>query len=171
MKWSQAEELNALSKNELTNKQDEILRLSSIIQELKQQIQQLEIEIQEKCTEINSLNSKLDEASGEVTRTSKNLENAEKSLTSLREDIRVLTEEKATMEAQVGIDREQLQQANEGRIKAESSQVNTEEELKNLRCVMEQEVAALKFQLSSETMKFEEEIKVLFTSGLIFYTL
>jgi len=160
IKLSQTEERNTSHENELSRRQEEILRLSALIEELKEEIKNLESEIQEKCNEIESLNSKLEETGSEIARTSENVENAEKNIIALKKDIRILTEEKTAMEAQVVIDREQLEQANEGRIKAECSQAKTEEELKNLRCLMDQEVAALKFQLSSETMKFEEEIKV-----------
>jgi molecular chaperone GrpE (heat shock protein) len=42
----------------------------------------------------------------------------------------------------------------------ERKQANYEEQRANLQCTMEQQVSSLRFQLSSEALKYDEEIKV-----------
>ena len=78
----------------------------------------------------------------------------------LEEKMSNCQDEKIGLEHELEVARQQLEAANEARIRAEQGQVKAQEQLESLRCMMDQEIAALKFQLSSETMKYETELKV-----------
>lgn len=87
-------------------------------------------------------------------------------LRSLEEKMSSVHDERIGLEHELDVAKEQLEAANEARIRAEQSQVRSQEQLESLQCMMDQEVAALKFQLSSETMKYETELKV---SSILFH--
>lgn len=160
LKISQALDRNTSKDQELASRQEDIQRLTELTEQHKQQLNKLQNDAHENQNIINSITTKLEEANSEILRLNKDNDNSKSTIDSLSEEVKFLTDEKSSMEAQTNIDKQQLEMANEGRIRAECAQMKAEEDLKNLKCVMEQEVAALKFQLSSETMKFEEEIKV-----------
>ena len=81
------------------------------------------------------------------------IEDLEGQVTSLQDD-------KSSLEGEIEVARQQLEAANEARIRAEQANVRAQEQLQSVQCMMDQEVAALEFQLSSETMKYETELKV-----------
>ena len=81
-------------------------------------------------------------------------------LKTLEEKMSSCQDERIGLEHELDVARQQLEAANEARIRAEQGQVKAQEQLESLRCMMDQEIAALKFQLSSETMKYETELKV-----------
>ena len=81
-------------------------------------------------------------------------------LTSIGEELSSVQDVKASLELELEDSRLLLEAANEGRILAEQGQAKARDHLDNIKCTLEQEIAALKFQLSSDAMKFETEIKV-----------
>lgn len=105
----------------------------------------------------------------ELASISETLENMDSEKKQLDEQMRDLEEkmcacqdERIGLEHELDVARQQLEAANEARIHAEQGQVKAQEQLESLRCMMDQEIAALKFQLSSETMKYETQIKVIY---------
>ncbi|KAK3742015.1 hypothetical protein QZH41_003953 [Actinostola sp. cb2023] len=160
MKLSQAEDRNTSCEQELARYEDRVKEHTVIIEKYQQLVRTLENEAQENKNEAESLHKELEEAYDNITCINSENTDAKNKMISLNEEAILHTEEKTAIEIEVNVTKQQLEMANEGRIRAESAQVKAQDELKNLQCMMEQEVAALKFQLSSETIKFETEKKV-----------
>ncbi|XP_032238548.2 FYVE and coiled-coil domain-containing protein 1 isoform X2 [Nematostella vectensis] len=146
---------------EISDQQHEILSLNEENTAFQQQLEKREKHIQELSESLDSLQDSL------ATSLEKNqsLQLEQKKIAhhhkSLQDEIFSLSEEKASLTDELGVARQQQEAANEGRIRAERAQLKSREELESLRCMMDQEVAALKFQLSSEAIKYESKIKVL----------
>ena len=142
---------------QLKGLQDEVKKLrSSANNELAALKKQLEETVQSKQRLENDL--------GSITDTLQTID-AEKTdldgqLRTLEEKMSSCQDERIGLEHELDVARQQLEAANEARIRAEQGQVKAQEQLESLRCMMDQEIAALKFQLSSETMKYETELKV-----------
>ena len=99
-----------------------------------------------------------------ITETLEIIESEKKSLDeqlkALKENMAACQDDKVSLEHELDVTKQQLEVANEARIRAEQGQVKMQEQLEGLRCMMDQEIAALKFQLSSEAIKYETELKV-----------
>lgn len=147
--------LNELSLLKGRREEEEELRLKAQ-QELAALKDQLEETVKSK--------RKLEIELASITDTLQTMDNEKKhlddQLRTLDEKMSSCQDERIGLEHELEVARQQLEAANEARIRAEQGQVKTQEELENLRCMMDQEMAALKFQLSSETMKYETELKV-----------
>ena len=125
-------------------------RVEATLIKVKQQLQETNDSKQKLVQELNVIADALRTLEDETTNR----------LTLFKEQVSSLQDEKSTLEHEIEVARQQLEAANEARIRAEQGQMRTQEQLESVRCMMDQEIAALKFQLSSETMKYETEIKV-----------
>lgn len=125
-------------------------RVEATLIKVKQQLQETNDSKQKLVQELNVIADALRTLEDETTNR----------LALFKEQVSSLQDEKSTLEHEIEVARQQLEAANEARIRAEQGQMRTQEQLESVRCMMDQEIAALKFQLSSETMKYETEIKV-----------
>lgn len=126
---------------------DELASLQAQLEETAQSKQKLENELATITDSLQTMDVEKKDLDGQ--------------LRSLEEKMSSVHDERIGLEHELDVAREQLEAANEARIRAEQSQVRSQEQLESLQCMMDQEIAALKFQLSSETMKYETELKTL----------
>ena len=130
----------------ISHAQDELAALKEQLEETVESKQRLEtdlVNITDTLTTIDAEKKDLDDQ-----------------VKTLEEKMSNCQDERIGLEHELDVARQQLEAANEARIRAEQGQVKAQEQLESLRCMMDQEIAALKFQLSSETMKYETELKV-----------
>lgn len=147
--------LNELTLLKSRKADEEKLRLSAQ-EELAALKEQLEETVESKY--------ELEKELASITQTLQTMDSEKQFLDSqvrtLEEKMLACQDERIGLEDELDVARQQLEAANEARIRAEQGQVKAQEQLESLRCMMDQEIAALKFQLSSETMKYETELKV-----------
>ncbi|XP_073235994.1 RUN and FYVE domain-containing protein 2-like isoform X2 [Porites lutea] len=148
--------LNELTLLKSRKADEEKLRLSAQ-EELAALKEQLEETVESKY--------KLEKELASITATLQTMDSEKRYLDdqvkTLEEKMLACQDERIGLEDELDVARQQLEAANEARIRAEQGQVKAQEQLESLRCMMDQEIAALKFQLSSETMKYETELKSL----------
>lgn len=130
------------------------------LESFETQLSQLKEELVQSFTLRGNLESEVKEMKRKIDEYYSQNEGQRQLLDSVREELTSVQDEKAGREMELGDLRELLEAANEGRILAEQGQAKAREQLENVKSTLEQEIAALKFQLSSEAMKFESEIKV-----------
>ena len=71
-----------------------------------------------------------------------------------------VADERESLLEELKVGEEKLLAANEGRIQAEKKMIALREELQSTKCQMDQEISSLKFHISSEAMKYKQELKV-----------
>jgi chromosome segregation ATPase len=152
--------INTENVKELADFKDRHHRQTELTKEYEQQINNFKLDCHDLKGANEILQLDLSKVQDKVTSFESETVDLKEKLNVLTEDLRIQTDERVGLEDELDVAKQQLESANEGRIRAEHAQVKAQEELENLRCMMDQEVAALKFQLSSETIKFETEIKV-----------
>lgn len=147
--------LNELSSLKDKREEDEELKLKAQ-QELATLKQQLEDTVNCK----HKLETDLENITEALQTMDTEKKHLDDQMRTLEEKLSACQDERIGLEHELEVAREQHEAANEARIRAEQGQVKAQEQLESLRCMMDQEIAALKFQLSSETMKYETELKV-----------
>ena len=157
---SQAQHRYTSSEQELSHSKDNIQTHISVVEEYKQQVISLQNQIQQYQNTSETTQQELDEAYEKITALTLENQDSKEKITSLNGEIISLTNKIAELKDELDSTKQYLESTLEDKIRAEVAHVNTQDELENFKSVMDQEVAALKFQLSSETIKFETEKKV-----------
>lgn len=131
----------------ISNAHDELAALKEQLEETVESKQRLETDLASITDTLTKIDAEKRDLDGQVKTLEEKMSNCQ--------------DERIGLEHELDVARQQLEAANEARIRAEQGQVKAQEQLESLRCMMDQEIAALKFQLSSETMKYETELKSL----------
>lgn len=147
--------LNELSVLKGRQEEGEKLRLHT-----QQELESLKQQLEETVTSKHKLETDLASITDSLQTMDSEKKHLDDQMRTLEEKMSSCQDERIGLEHELGVARQQLEAANEARIRAEQGQVKAQEQLESLRCMMDQEIAALKFQLSSETMKYETELKV-----------
>lgn len=130
----------------ISHAHDELAALKEQLEETVESKQRLETALASITDTLSTIDAEKKDLDGQVKTLEEKMSNCQ--------------DERIGLEHELDVARQQLEAANEARIRAEQGQVKAQEQLESLRCMMDQEIAALKFQLSSETMKYETELKV-----------
>ena len=144
---------------------DELTQLKGIREE-EEKLESLKAQLEDTAQSKQKLENELTTITDSLQTMDAEKKDLDGQLRSLEEKMSSVHDERIGLEHELDVAKEQLEAANEARIRAEQSQVRSQEQLESLQCMMDQEVAALKFQLSSETMKYETELKV---SSILFH--
>ena len=147
--------LNELSMLKGRREEEEQLRLKS-----QQELAALKDQLEETIKSKHKLETDLESITGTLQTMDTEKKYVEGQMKTLEDKMASCQDERIGLEHELDVARQQLETANEARIRAEQGQVKAQEQLESLRCMMDQEIAALKFQLSSEAMKYETELKV-----------
>jgi len=146
--------LNELSMLKGRREEEEQLRLKS-----QQELAALKDQLEETIKSKHKLETDLESITGTLQTMDTEKKHVEGQMKTLEDKMASCQDERIGLEHELDVARQQLETANEARIRAEQGQVKAQEQLESLRCMMDQEIAALKFQLSSEAMKYETELK------------
>lgn len=148
--------LNELSELQNRREEEEQLKLKA-----QGDLAALRNQLEETVESKHKLEMELASISGTLEIKDMEKKQLDEQVRNLDEKMSACQDERIGLEHELQVARQQLEAANEARIRAEQGQVKAQEQLESLRCMMDQEIAALKFQLSSETMKYETELKCL----------
>lgn len=148
--------LNKLSSLQNRREEEEQMKLTA-----QKELSVLRNQLEETVESKRKLEIELASISGTLEGMDSEKKHLDEQMREVEEKMYACHDERISLEHELAVARQQLEAANEARIHAEQGQVKAQEQLESLRCMMDQEIAALKFQLSSETMKYETEIKVI----------
>lgn len=146
--------LNKLSSLQNRREEEEQMKLTA-----QKELSVLRNQLEETVESKRKLEIELASISGTLEGMDSEKKHLDEQMREVEEKMYACHDERISLEHELAVARQQLEAANEARIHAEQGQVKAQEQLESLRCMMDQEIAALKFQLSSETMKYETEIK------------
>ncbi|XP_072020526.1 FYVE and coiled-coil domain-containing protein 1-like isoform X2 [Amphiura filiformis] len=126
-------------------------------QHLNAEIASVNEQIETAQEERKEIANKLEQISDETT---SQLTDKATKISELEAELEQTVKVKGELESKVGEIQEMLDAKTSSYEELEEKLKEVEEQLGSMQCVMEQEVSALKFQLSSEAMQFQEKLQV-----------
>ena len=128
-----------VNENELSETSEELKKEKNEKEELLVQVDTLKRQVTEKSEEVNAKMAELAGHKEELSALKSSFISTTNDLESVNENMKSIIAENLGWEEQVNVYKEKLA---------------------SLQCTMDQEVSSLKFQLSSEVLKYDDQIKV-----------